>query len=565
MPDYLDNLVLVAGLLQGDAEEIPEIDHANLTAKANVNGGANNQEDLDEQPQEIIEHTHCSLYPNTILACELQKIDQDDHNRKTAKDVDVSLSNDMPKNAHHSGKAIPITMKNMEGSINGSSECEQGGLPNIREVGSSGYQGECRSCGRNEHNDCIILCNTCEAAYHTYCLSPVLEEIPSSSWYCSSCPAAGKEPSEVHSFSDRKDSGIVNEERNNVVHNCLVAETLSGQMAAHSNGQNGEPYIDRTQVEFESESNRKEVGPSNDKEMTEMHSDRGKFDFHSDGVHDSRQVVELHDCEESVEKLCKVCSTGKKDDDDLIKCSNEICLYKFYHLRCLRPPLASVPPPTWYCPSCLCRSCFIDENDANIILCDGCDDCYHTYCLEPPLTEIPESNWYCPPCLEKQKRKKGKKGPNSVTSKSVGRVHSKKASRAASPSSLHLGSQAADLSERTVDPIGRVRSKKTSQAASTSSLRVRRGVHDFSERIIDHEMENSVQHLQSKKTSQSSSSPMEEEEEREATSDGSLDGVTENFIVRVRPKHTNKFLTTMESKEAGKRKRKCSEPRRSQV
>jgi len=46
-----------------------------------------------------------------------------------------------------------------------------------------------------------------------------------------------------------------------------------------------------------------------------------------------------------------------------------------------------------------CLVCGRGDDEAMILLCDGCDDSYHTYCLFPPLKEIPKGDWRCPMCI----------------------------------------------------------------------------------------------------------------------------------------------------------------------
>ncbi|XP_071709298.1 methyl-CpG-binding domain-containing protein 9-like, partial [Rutidosis leptorrhynchoides] len=45
----------------------------------------------------------------------------------------------------------------------------------------------CKVCGLDENDDVLLLCDTCDAEYHTYCLDPPLLRIPRSSWYCPPC------------------------------------------------------------------------------------------------------------------------------------------------------------------------------------------------------------------------------------------------------------------------------------------------------------------------------------------------------------------------------------------
>ncbi|XP_059670168.1 methyl-CpG-binding domain-containing protein 9 [Cornus florida] len=52
-------------------------------------------------------------------------------------------------------------------------------------------EGVCKICGIDKDDDSVLLCDTCDAEYHTYCLNPPLARIPKGNWYCPSC-VAGK-------------------------------------------------------------------------------------------------------------------------------------------------------------------------------------------------------------------------------------------------------------------------------------------------------------------------------------------------------------------------------------
>ncbi|XP_052173184.1 methyl-CpG-binding domain-containing protein 9-like [Diospyros lotus] len=47
--------------------------------------------------------------------------------------------------------------------------------------------GICKVCGVDKDDDNVLLCDTCDSEYHTYCLSPPLAKIPEGNWYCPSC------------------------------------------------------------------------------------------------------------------------------------------------------------------------------------------------------------------------------------------------------------------------------------------------------------------------------------------------------------------------------------------
>ncbi|KAK2661816.1 hypothetical protein Ddye_000390 [Dipteronia dyeriana] len=48
-------------------------------------------------------------------------------------------------------------------------------------------EGVCKICGVDKDDDSVLLCDTCDAEYHTYCLDPPLARIPEGNWYCPSC------------------------------------------------------------------------------------------------------------------------------------------------------------------------------------------------------------------------------------------------------------------------------------------------------------------------------------------------------------------------------------------
>ncbi|XP_068641626.1 methyl-CpG-binding domain-containing protein 9-like [Aristolochia californica] len=48
-------------------------------------------------------------------------------------------------------------------------------------------EGVCKVCGIDKDDDSVLLCDTCDSEYHTYCLNPPLMRIPEGNWYCPSC------------------------------------------------------------------------------------------------------------------------------------------------------------------------------------------------------------------------------------------------------------------------------------------------------------------------------------------------------------------------------------------
>ncbi|RDY04664.1 PHD finger protein EHD3, partial [Mucuna pruriens] len=205
----------------------------------------------------------------------------------------------------------------------------------------------CRRCGEKaDGRDCLV-CDSCEEVYHVSCIEPAVKEImPHKSWYCANCTANG--------------IGSPHE-------NCVLCERLNdAKTLNHVIGDESFPTNEETQNELEENSNCTSTG------------------------------IQVSIGEEKTPN-CKIC--GNEVDGGKIKiCGHRFCSNKHYHVRCLTNKQLKSFGHCWFCPSCLCRVCFTDQDDDQIVLCDGCDHAYHIYCMKPPQTSIPKGKWFCRKC-----------------------------------------------------------------------------------------------------------------------------------------------------------------------
>nr|CDS20146.1 PHD and RING finger domain containing protein 1 [Echinococcus granulosus] len=104
------------------------------------------------------------------------------------------------------------------------------------------------------------------------------------------------------------------------------------------------------------------------------------------------------------------------------------------------PPPAFVPPPEEE-DTTECEICHSPEDEAYLLLCDGCDKGYHTYCLPNPLSEIPEGDWFCPDC--ECERVQTQQGANSVAT-----IHPRRSGRR-----LRFRHSLADLSAEEISSL----------------------------------------------------------------------------------------------------------------
>lgn len=209
----------------------------------------------------------------------------------------------------------------------------------------------CKTCGCNALNSQFLICDGCECAYHMNCIRPAVKVIPTQYWYCKSCTGTSKKKK----TPKKKKKATAPHE-----HCVACKKRLENR--------------EFTETPLELVEPRREGPVSNAKESDEL----------------------------GPQELCKLCGLKEEDDKIFLKCGHAYCLYKNYHVRCLKETqIASeqqLNRPCWYCPSCLCRGCYADVDDENIVLCDGCDEAYHIYCMKPPRDSVPKGEWYCVGC-----------------------------------------------------------------------------------------------------------------------------------------------------------------------
>ncbi|TKW14934.2 hypothetical protein SEVIR_5G200100v4 [Setaria viridis] len=214
----------------------------------------------------------------------------------------------------------------------------------------SDVHNNCNQCGKEARGGSILKCSRCMVSCHISCIEPPNPSISTGSWCCKNCSATCIEPVE---------------DDNSLHGNCVVCDRLE---VCRSPKCEDAPNDDSRAMVISS------VSSVGDPELPEV--DTGGS--------------------------CKICGDPEEDDKRFLICGHIHCLYKYYHIRCLKSKQIAgdvqQDKPCWYCPSCLCRVCLSDKDDDLTILCDSCDEAYHLYCITPRRTSIPKGRWYCSSC-----------------------------------------------------------------------------------------------------------------------------------------------------------------------
>ena len=84
----------------------------------------------------------------------------------------------------HKERCVPCLLPNIEGTTHPGLIRPSAKLP-------------CTRCGDHRKGALMLLCDNCDAAYHTYCLNPPLVDVPEGNWICPSCVQAGVTQAQV--------------------------------------------------------------------------------------------------------------------------------------------------------------------------------------------------------------------------------------------------------------------------------------------------------------------------------------------------------------------------------
>ncbi|XP_062201913.1 uncharacterized protein LOC133904415 isoform X2 [Phragmites australis] len=248
-----------------------------------------------------------------------------------------------PKNLSESNTSVPS-------SSQGFNQLDQSDPVDVSDLQKDS---SCNQCGKEARGRSVLTCNRCMLSCHISCTELPVPPIPTGSWYCENCST--NEPVEG-------DMALAHYQPNCLHGNCAAC-------------------------------NRLEVCSPPKCEETPNDNSRAM-------VMDSVGDLELPEIDTG--GSCKICGDPEENDKRFLICGHIHCLYKYYHIRCLKSKqIASNvqrDKTCWYCPSCLCRVCLSDKDDDLTILCDGCDEAYHVYCITPRRTSIPKGQWYCSSC-----------------------------------------------------------------------------------------------------------------------------------------------------------------------
>ncbi|KAF8712585.1 hypothetical protein HU200_028338 [Digitaria exilis] len=248
-------------------------------------------------------------------------------------------------------------MVGLASSLSVISPCDSGHSTIPKQSGTSGLDGICKDCGRKADSEGRIICDRCEAVFHVSCLKPAIDDVPAK-WYCPTC--------------NELDAAVKNNSNGKSHEDCNVCEWL----------------------EFKEPEEHPEAEDVGKTELAIKTQESSVASMDGDSEPDLSTTA--------LSNLCKHCGTCEDEDKKFLVCGHPFCGYKFYHVLCLKESQIAREKQKnracWYCPSCLCRSCFKPKHDEWTVLCDGCDDAYHTYCMNPPRNDIPKGLWYCSSC-----------------------------------------------------------------------------------------------------------------------------------------------------------------------
>jgi len=112
---------------------------------------------------------------------------------------------------------------------------------------------------------------------------------------------------------------------------------------------------------------------------------------------------------------CQFCSSGE-NEAELLLCDG---CDKGYHMYCFKPKMEKVPEGDWFCFECMNKNtidkvCIVCGKKGKLLSCDTCPKVFHPNCIDPPVSKPPKGKWSCHICVRKPK-----KTPKTVSRRSA--------------------------------------------------------------------------------------------------------------------------------------------------
>ncbi|GLE10208.1 hypothetical protein PINS_up022233 [Pythium insidiosum] len=137
-------------------------------------------QDLEEQHERRVLAGHNNGRPATGTAVPVPEP------RKPNDDGDVEMEESRPEAQQRvvdHGLDMAVDEETKDGDDNEEEEDEE-------EEEEENDDTVCTVCKTSEDEGNILMCDTCDAEYHLYCLSPPLTAVPEGDWFCPTCTAA---------------------------------------------------------------------------------------------------------------------------------------------------------------------------------------------------------------------------------------------------------------------------------------------------------------------------------------------------------------------------------------
>lgn len=191
----------------------------------------------------------------------------------------------------------------------------------------------CWQCKEKAEGQNCLVCDYCEDSYHILCIKPALQEIPSKSWYCTSCRAKG--------------IGSPHE-------NCLLCENINAPRSLSTGVNEKEMELEKSSNGLEEDG--AEIIPNCKICGNNVENENHKVCGHSFCInkyyHDRCLTVKQRNsfgsCWYCPSCLCRNCLIDR-DDDKIVICDG---CDEAFHIYCMQPSRDTIPSGKWFCRKC---------------------------------------------------------------------------------------------------------------------------------------------------------------------------------------------------------------------